>query len=118
MKSEYKEIDFSIYRIGLESGIAHGIAHNLIHNEDFDTKAYLDDCMELFITLGMDESLAKRIVDNGHQQGLIEYVSDSVPNNVDFAAQLFPSKNPRFIIPCIKLVKIARILGLPTGATQ
>jgi hypothetical protein len=106
---EMNTLQISNLRIGLESGIAHSIAHNLLHNIDFDAESYLENCLNLFLELGLDEDFARDIIDEGHTQGLLEYSTDSIPKNVDFASQIMPSENPRMILTCTKLVEMLKI---------
>jgi hypothetical protein len=100
-------------RISLESSIAHNISHNLLFDNNFDVNNYLEQCEELFRSLGMEEYLIKEIIDEGREQGIIEYSTGIFPKNIESASQIIPKSNHRLIMLTTSLVQLLK--ELPTN---
>jgi hypothetical protein len=97
MKAANIDLEISKMRISLESSIAHNICQNLVANEKFDVEGYLGECTVLFLSMGVDEYLVREIVDEAREQGLLEYVTGSMPDGIDAGSQIRPSEHPRFL---------------------
>jgi hypothetical protein len=82
------DFKFRSYVLGLQSSISHNIAQNLNADTNFDIESYLAECKQLFVTIGMDESVISDIIDVARHEGQMEYAMGVVQSHG--SAQLKP----------------------------